>query len=53
MRAVRRAKEAETQETRGENLLRRTLFGAGDVAFLCGDADGMAELHRGQKQLRT
>jgi TPR repeat protein len=44
-RAVRRAEVAEAEETYGQNLLRRTLFEAGDVAFLCGDVDGMAELY--------
>ncbi|MEW1824067.1 hypothetical protein [Streptomyces sp. NPDC088196] len=44
-RAVRRAEAAETEKTFGQNLLRHTLFEAGDIAFLCGDADGMAELY--------
>jgi tetratricopeptide (TPR) repeat protein len=42
-RAVRRA--GAEAELYGRNRLRDTLFEAGDVAFLCGDVHGMADLY--------
>ncbi|MFI6038506.1 hypothetical protein ACIBBD_31105 [Streptomyces sp. NPDC051315] len=50
-RAVRRAEELEAR-TYGENQLRTTLFDAGDVAFLCGDVDGMAEWYARAEAVR-